>query len=100
MGEFDKKADRAADTEKQEYELEYGTDTIEIHKDAIQKGQKVLIVDDLIATGGTIGATIKLVELLGGNVIECAFLVELPALKGREKLKGYNVFALVEFEGE
>ena len=87
-------------TMKQEYALEYGTAAIEIHKDAIKKGQNALIVDDLLATGGTLLAAIKLVELLGGKVVECALVVELPELKGREKLKGYNVFALVEFEGE
>ena len=87
-------------TMKQEYSLEYGTATIEIHKDAIKQGQKVLIVDDLIATGGTISATIKLVELLGAKVAEIAFVVEIIDLKGREKLKNYNIFSLVEFEGE
>ncbi len=87
-------------TMKQEYALEYGTATIEIHKDAIKKGDKVLVVDDLIATSGTALAAIKLVEMLGGKVVECAFVVELVDLKGREKLKGYNVFSLVEFEGE
>ena len=87
-------------TKKQEYSLEYGTATIEIHEDGIKKGQNVLIVDDLLATGGTLLAAIKLVELLGGKVLECALVVELPELKGREKLKEYNVFSLVEFEGE
>lgn len=87
-------------TMKQEYALEYGNAVVEIHTDAIQKGQKVLICDDLIATGGTVMATIRLVELLGGEVIECAFLVELLDLKGREKLKGCNMFSLIEFEGE
>ena len=87
-------------TMKQEYAVEYGTAAVEIHEDAITKGQNVLIVDDLIATGGTILATIKLVELLGGKIAEIAFVVELIDLKGREKLKNYNVFSLVEFEGE
>jgi adenine phosphoribosyltransferase len=87
-------------TMKQEYTLEYGTSAVEIHEDAIKQGQNVLIVDDLIATSGTALATIKLVELLGGKVVECAFVVELIDLKGREKLKDYNVFSLVEFEGE
>ena len=87
-------------TMKQEYALEYGNAIVEIHTDAIKQGQKVLICDDLIATGGTVSATIKLVELLGGKVVECAFLVELPDLKGREKLKGYNMFSLIEFEGK
>ncbi len=82
------------------YDLEYGKDMVEIHEDAVEKGDRVLIVDDLIATGGTIEATIKLVEMLGGEVVECAFVVELPDLKGREKIKGYNIFALVEFEGD
>lgn len=87
-------------TIKEEYELEYGKNTIEIHEDSIKKGQKVLIVDDLIATGGTIGAAIKLVEKLGGKVVECCFVVELPELKGREKMKGHSIFNLVDFEGE
>ena len=87
-------------TIKQEYELEYGKSTVEIHEDAIKKGQRVLIVDDLIATGGTIGAAIKLVEKLGGKVVECCFVVGLPELKGREKLQNYTIFNLVDFEGE
>lgn len=89
-------------TMKQEYSLEYGNAVVEIHNDAIRKGQKVLIVDDLMATGGTLTATIKLVELLGGEVIECTLLVDLPDLKGRFKLEksGYKVFSLIEFEGE
>jgi len=87
-------------TIKQEYELEYGKDAVEMHQDAIKRGQNVLIVDDLIATGGTVAATIKLVERLGGKVEECCFVVELPELKGRHKLKGYSVFNLIEFEGE
>jgi|TARA_Y100000310_G_scaffold318480_1_gene372624 adenine phosphoribosyltransferase len=87
-------------TMKQEYALEYGKAVVEIHEDAIKQGQNILIVDDLIATGGTILATIKLVELLGGKVAEVAFVIELIDLKGREKLKDYNFFSLVEFEGE
>ena len=87
-------------TINQEYALEYGNAVVEIHEDAIQKGQKVLIVDDLIATSGTALATIKLVELLGGEIVECAFLVELIDLKGREKLKNYNMFSLIKFEGK
>jgi len=82
------------------YTLEYGENIIEMHEDAIEKGDKVVIVDDLIATGGTIVAATQLVEQLGGKIIECAFVVELPDLKGRERIKGYNVFALTEFEGE
>ncbi|MFH0752329.1 MAG: adenine phosphoribosyltransferase, partial [archaeon] len=85
-----------------EYELEYGTDKVEIHTDAIKTGDNVLIVDDLIATGGTALAAVNLVEKLGGKIVECAFLVDLPDLKGKEKLieKGCKVFSLVEFEGE
>ncbi|MCP4755486.1 MAG: adenine phosphoribosyltransferase [Proteobacteria bacterium] len=83
-----------------EYSLEYGTDSVEMHQDAIEKGEKVLVVDDLIATGGTISAAVQLVEQLGGDVVECAFLVELPDLKGREKIKNYKIFCLTEFEGE
>jgi adenine phosphoribosyltransferase len=87
-------------TLKEKYDLEYGSNIVEIHTDAIRKGQRVLIADDLIATGGTAQATIKLVEALGGKVVECCFVVELPELKGREKLKGHPVFNLVEFEGD
>jgi len=80
-----------------EYDLEYGKDTLTIHKDAIKPGQKVLIVDDLLATGGTVEATVKLVEQLGGVVAGCAFLIELSYLNGRDRLKGYDVRALVEY---
>jgi adenine phosphoribosyltransferase len=85
-----------------EYELEYGTDTIEIHKDAVNKGDRVLIVDDLCATGGTALAAIALIEKLEGVVSEVAFIVDLPDLKGSKKIKdkGYSVHTLVEFEGE
>jgi len=97
-----KKGKLPAETEKEEYSLEYGTDTIEIHKDAIEKGQKVLIIDDLLATGGTATAAAKLVKKLGGNIIELAFIVDLPELGGRKKLEaaGYSVYAQTEFEGE
>ena len=78
-------------TIEESYSLEYGTNTIEIHEDSIEKGDKVLIVDDLIATGGTVKAAINLVEKLGGEVVECAFVIELPDLHGREKLKGYTI---------
>ena len=78
-----------------EYFLEYGTNTLEMHKDAIQTGQKVLVVDDLLATGGTVAATIQLVEQLGGQVVGTAFIIELIELGGRNKLKGYPVEALV-----
>jgi len=95
-----KKGKLPAEKETQEYELEYGTDTLEIHKDAIKPGQKVLVVDDLIATGGTAAATAQLVEKLGGKLEELAFVIELPDLKGREKLKKHNVYSIVSFEGE
>lgn len=80
-----------------EYDLEYGTDTLTIHKDAIKPGQRVLIVDDLLATGGTVGATIELVEKLGGVVAGCAFLIELSYLEGRKKLKGHHINALITY---
>nr|KAF0226662.1 MAG: hypothetical protein FD179_625 [Erysipelotrichaceae bacterium]TXT17845.1 MAG: adenine phosphoribosyltransferase [Erysipelotrichaceae bacterium] len=80
------------------YALEYGKNELHVHKDAIKPGQRVLIVDDLLATGGTVEATIRLVEQLGGIVVGCAFLIELNALKGREVLKGYNVFALINYD--
>ena len=80
-----------------EYELEYGTNTLELHRDAIAGGDKVLIVDDLLATGGTVSATIELVERLRGNVVAVAFLVELTALKGRDRLQDYEVISLLKF---
>lgn len=83
-----------------EYSLEYGTDIIEIHTSAIQKGDKCLIVDDLLATGGTAAATCQLVEELGGEVVGCLFIVNLPELRGHERLEKYNPHWLVEFEGE
>jgi adenine phosphoribosyltransferase len=86
-------------TISEKYTLEYGTAEVEIHKDDIVKGDRVVIVDDLIATGGTVSAAIKLVERLEGKIIECAFVVELRDLKGREMIKGYNVYSLVSFEG-
>ena len=87
-------------TISQTYDLEYGTATIEIHKDAIQPGQKVVIIDDLIATGGTIEAAIKLVEELGGEVVKVIFLMELAGLHGRERLKGYDVESVICYEGK
>ena len=84
----------------QEYSLEYGTAEIEIHTDAIKKGQKVVIVDDLIATGGTVEAAIKLIERLGGEVVACVFLTELVDLKGRDVLEGYRVESIVKFDGK
>ncbi len=89
-----------AECESEEYSLEYGKDKIEIHKDAIDKGDKVLIVDDLLATGGTMNAARNLVKKLEGEIVECAFVVELPDLKGREKIKGEKIFSIVKFEGE
>lgn len=97
-----KKGKLPYETESEEFELEYGTETIEIHKDAILKGQKVLIVDDLIATGGTAMASCKLVKKIGGEVVEFCVIIDLPELGGKKKLEraGYPVFSLVEFEGE
>ena len=83
----------------QTYDLEYGSATIEMHKDSIQPGQKVVIVDDLIATGGTVEATIKMVESLGGEVVKIIFLMELAGLKGRERLAGYDVASVIRYEG-
>ncbi len=80
-----------------EYALEYGTNIIEIHTDAIRPGQRVLIVDDLLATGGTVAAAVELVEKLGGHIAGIAFLVELGFLKGREHLQGHDVFALIKY---
>jgi len=89
-----------ADVESEEYTLEYGTDKIEVHKDAIQKGDRILIVDDLLATGGTANACRNLVKRLKGDIIECTFVIELPDLKGREKIQGENIYSIVAFEGE
>ena len=86
-----------AETVREEYELEYGTDAVEMHRDAIEPGQKVLIVDDLIATGGSAAATARLVERLGGEVVGIAFLVELAFLNGVEKLKEYDVFTVIQY---
>jgi len=85
------------ETVSAEYDLEYGTDKLEVHADAIKPGQNVLIHDDLLATGGTARAKIELVEKLGGKVVGVAFLIELSALKGREKLEGYDVFSLITY---
>ncbi|AJD91625.1 adenine phosphoribosyltransferase [Jeotgalibacillus malaysiensis] len=85
------------ETVKVDYGLEYGKDVLTIHKDAIKPGQRVLITDDLLATGGTIEATIKLVEELGGIVAGCAFLIELSYLDGRKKLNGYDMLRLMEY---
>lgn len=80
-----------------EYDLEYGTNVLTMHKDAIKPGQRVLICDDLLATGGTVEATIKLIEQMGGIVVGCAFLIELTYLDGREKLKGYDICTLMQY---
>mgnify|MGYP001592835149 CR=1 FL=1 len=89
-------------TEKESYELEYGKAVVEVHVDGIQKGAKVLLVDDLIATAGTMAAAVNLIKKLGGDVVECAVIIELIELHGREKIeeKGYKLFSLVQFEGE
>ncbi|MBU0979805.1 MAG: adenine phosphoribosyltransferase [Nanoarchaeota archaeon] len=87
-------------TVSEEYEKEYGKDKIEIHADGVKQGDKVLIVDDLIATGGTALAAAHLVEKLGGKVIELAFVIGLPDLKGMELLKDYSLYTMVDFEGE
>lgn len=89
-----------AETISQEYELEYGTDKIEMHADAVEAGKKVLIVDDLLATGGTVDAAAKLLKKAGANVVGSAFIIELTDLKGREKLKDIDVFSMVQYEGE
>ncbi len=97
-----KKGKLPAEVVSQEYSLEYGSDRIEIHKDALKKNERVLLIDDLLATGGTALAAAALIEKLGAIVVEMAFIVDLPEVGGKEKLlkKGYNVFALTEFEGD
>ena len=95
-----KKGKLPCETVSVEYELEYGTATIEMHKDAIKPGQKVVLVDDLIATGGTMEAAAKLVEELGGEVVKIIFLMELAGLKGRERLKEYDVESVICYEGK
>jgi len=87
-----------AATARVEYELEYGSNVLEVHKDAIQKGQRVLIVDDLLATGGTAEATARLVKSLGGEIAGLAFVVELDFLKGRDKLQAHDVFSLLHYD--
>jgi adenine phosphoribosyltransferase len=97
-----KKGKLPADIVTQEYELEYGTDQIEIHSDAVGKGHRILLVDDLLATGGTALAAAALIEKLGGEVAEMCFIVDLPDVGGAKKLKdkGYKFFSLTEFEGD
>lgn len=94
-----KKGKLPCETVSKTYDLEYGSATIEIHKDAITKGQKVVLLDDLIATGGTMKAAAELVEELGGEVVEMLFLIELTDLKGREVLSDYKIDSVVQFEG-
>ena len=95
-----KKGKLPCETVEKEYDLEYGKATIEMHKDAIKPGQKVVLVDDLIATGGTMEAAAKLVEELGGEVVKIIFLMELAGLKGRERLKEYDVESVICYEGK
>lgn len=95
-----KKGKLPCETIECEYALEYGTAVVEMHKDSIKPGQKVVIVDDLIATGGTIEAIIKMVEELGGEVVANCFLMELKGLKGRERLNGYRVESVIQYEGK
>ncbi len=93
-----KKGKLPCETVSVDYGLEYGTDTLEIHKDGIKPGQKVAIVDDLLATGGTIKAVADLVESVGGEVVSLDFAIELTGLKGREKLENYDIYTLVDYE--
>ena len=95
-----KKGKLPCETVEQTYDLEYGTATIEIHKDAVKPGEKVVIVDDLIATGGTVEAAAQLIEKVGGEVVMMVFLMELAGLCGREKLKKYNVESVICYEGK
>lgn len=95
-----KKGKLPCDTVEQSYDLEYGSATVEMHTDSIKPGDKVVLVDDLIATGGTLEAAAKLVEKLGGEVVMILCIVELPALNGRERLKGYNIKTIVEYDGD
>ncbi|MDP2926331.1 MAG: adenine phosphoribosyltransferase [Nanoarchaeota archaeon] len=95
-----KKGKLPRETVSEEYDLEYGKDSIEMHKDAIKFGQRVLVVDDLIATGGTCLAACNLVEKLGGEIVECAFVIGLLELKGIERLYRWGAFTIVDFEGE
>ena len=94
-----KKGKLPRETVSVSYDLEYGSAEIEMHKDSIKPGQKVVIVDDLIATGGTVEACIKMIERLGGEVVKVIFLMELKGLKGRERLKGYDVASVISYEG-
>ena len=95
-----KKGKLPCETISQEYDLEYGSATVEMHRDAIKPGERVVIIDDLIATGGTIEASIKMVEALGGKVVKIVFLMELSGLHGRDRLKGYDVASVICYEGK
>ncbi len=95
-----KKGKLPCETISQDYELEYGTATLEMHKDSVEEGQKVVVVDDILATGGTFEAAVKLVEQLKGNVVKIICLIELAGLKGREKLEGCDVSAVITYEGK
>jgi adenine phosphoribosyltransferase len=95
-----KKGKLPAETVSMDYDLEYGSATIEMHKDSIQPGQKVVLIDDLIATGGTIEAASKLVEKLGGEVVKMLFVMELAGLNGRERLKDYDVYSVLTYPGK
>ena len=95
-----KKGKLPCETVEIEYDLEYGSAVIEMHKDSIKPGQKVVIIDDLMATGGTIEAIVKLVEGLGGEVVKIAFLMELEGLEGRKKLEGYDVDTVIAYPGK
>ena len=94
-----KKGKLPRETVSEKYDLEYGTAELEIHRDAVKPGQRVVIIDDLIATGGTTEAIVKMVERLGGKVVKIGFVMELAGLKGRERLKGYDVESLIVYEG-
>lgn len=95
-----KKGKLPCETVSMNYDLEYGSAEIEMHKDSIKPGQKVAVIDDLIATGGTVEAAVKLIEELGGEVVKIVFLMELAGLKGREKLAGYDVDSVICYEGK
>ena len=95
-----KKGKLPCETVSMEYDLEYGSAVIEMHKDSIKPGQKVVVIDDLMATGGTIEAAVKLIEQLGGEVVKIVFLMELEGLNGREKLQGYNVDSVIKYPGK
>ena len=97
-----KKGKLPAETIAHEYQLEYGTDCVEIHTDAIEPGDQILLADDLLATGGTAEAATSLIQKMGGEIVECAFIIDLPDVGGRRRLEqlGYKVFALTEFEGD